>query len=165
MKVVAQLILNLLEDSSNLVERFECSAVLSDCLCCGVKNWWCADCCHSADSAGECWRARWRCCHLQSSLECLTACRTADKSLSCSNMSVELSNIAFTRGDRRRNRSAQPVAATVAPCKRYRQPSPRRSPLGCHLVARLNMFNFEQLSEQLSPRVYTTGNRSKQLCK
>ena len=25
--------------------------------------------------------------------------------------------IAFTRGDRRRNRSAQPVAATIAPCK------------------------------------------------
>jgi len=27
------------------------------------------------------------------------------------------------------------------------------------------MFNFEQLSEQVSPRVYITGNRSKQLCK
>jgi len=61
--------------------------------------------------------------------------------------------------------SPQPVAATVTPCIRYRQPSPRRSPVGRHLVARLNMFNFEQLSEQLSPRVYTTGNRSEQLCK
>ena len=70
--------------------------------------------------------------------------------------------ITFTRDDRRRTgrrnqserSSLRSVAATIAPCKRYENRSPRRSPVGCSIKhVFLNMFNFGQLSEQLSSSV------------